>query len=138
MEKSIHASAAAAIRKELKATFLEIKFSVKAKSYSGGNSVSVTWEDGPTAEEVNAVIKKYQMGHFDGMTDMYEYSNTSSDVPQVKFVFAQRDISDGKRAELVKEISGRFGVDMNDYDDVYKTFRASPNEIVWRAFNGRL
>jgi hypothetical protein len=70
-----HAIAAQNIKKELSQNFLGIKFSVKSKSYSGGNSINIDWELGPTTEQVKAFTYKYEAGDFDGMTDCYNYSN---------------------------------------------------------------
>ena len=67
--------AAKNIRIELKAAFPGHKFSVRIESYSMGNNITVKWVDGPAAERVDAIINRYQQGHFDGMTDCYEYSN---------------------------------------------------------------
>lgn len=58
--KSIQAQAASAIRAELKSAFPTVKFSVKSESFSGGNSVSIHWYDGPLTKEVNAIVGKYQ------------------------------------------------------------------------------
>lgn len=87
------AAAAKAIRKELKTAFPGVSFSVKSEAYSMGTSVNVYWTDGPTSKEVNSIIGKYQYGHFDGMIDCYEYSNRREDLPQVKFVFANRSMA---------------------------------------------
>ena len=83
------AQAAKAIRKELKAAFPGVKFSVRSDNYAGGSSVHVTWDD-PAADQktVDEIIGKYQYGHFNGMDDIYEYSNTSDELPQAKFVFS--------------------------------------------------
>lgn len=89
---------AKAIREELKTKFPTIKFSVKSSNFSMGNSVDIDWTDGPSREQVEETTKKYQYGHFDGMTDCYEYSNKVDNIPQAKFVMAQRTLSD----ELVK------------------------------------
>ena len=100
---SAHAACAAAIRKELKEAFPGVKFQVTSDTYSGGNSVHAYWYDGPTDRMVDAIIKKYQYGHFDGMIDMYENSNDRDDIPQVKFVIGQRTMSDETNAALRTE-----------------------------------
>jgi hypothetical protein len=64
---------AAMIRKVLRATFPATKFSVTTGRGSGVSSVDVRWTDGPTAARVNEFVACFQAGHFDGMTDMYEY-----------------------------------------------------------------
>lgn len=68
---SPHARAAANMRTELAKAFPGIKFTVKSKSFSGGDSIDVDWEMGPTEKEVHAITNKYEDGHFDGMQDMY-------------------------------------------------------------------
>jgi len=64
--------AAKNIRKELK-QFKGVKFSVRNPHYG---SVDVSWEDGPTCEKVDAVIKHYKNGYFDSMHDIFEYSES--------------------------------------------------------------
>jgi hypothetical protein len=92
--KNDYAKAAQMIRKELKQLFPLTKFSVTSKGYSMGCSVRASWVNGPTYDAVNDVIKKYQYGHFDGMEDLYHNSNSRDDLPQSKYVFADRDISE--------------------------------------------
>lgn len=98
--KSSQAMAADAIRTELKQAFPGVKFSVTSEGYSMGDSVNIKWEDGPTTDQVEAITGKYQYGHFDGMTDMYEYSNDRSDIPQSKYVFENRYQSDASKQVL--------------------------------------
>lgn len=87
---SSQAQAAKAIRAELKVAFKGVKFSVTSESYSMGDSVSVSWTNGPSRAEVDAITDKYQEGHFNGMIDSYEYSNKRADIPQVMFVHTTR------------------------------------------------
>ncbi len=86
---SEHAMAAAAIRKELKAKFPNIKCRVTSQSFSMGNSVDIYVPRGTECEPIRAVTDKYCYGHFDGMTDCYEYSNKDISLPQAKFVSVQ-------------------------------------------------
>lgn len=65
--------AAKNIRTELKIAFPGIKFSVTSKTFSGGDSVDINWELGPTTKEVEKITGKYQEGSFNGMEDIYEY-----------------------------------------------------------------
>ena len=96
--------AAKEIKKELKAKFPKTKFSVRSDSYSQGSSVDIYWNDGPTTEEVNKIVGKYQYGHFDGMVDSYEYSNKREDLPQAKYVMAQRTMTDKTREKIMEEL----------------------------------
>jgi len=92
-ELSQQAQAAKLIRKELKVAFPDIKFRVTSKGYSMGDNVRIMWVNGPTREQVQEISDKYQYGHFDGMIDCYEYSNTRKDIPQTKFVFTEREVT---------------------------------------------
>lgn len=89
--KSEQARAAQLIRGELKAAFPGVKFSVTSQSFSGGNSIGVSWEGNPEIANVNKIIKKYQYGSFNGMTDSYDYDNNRADLTQVRFVQASRN-----------------------------------------------
>ena len=89
-ELTTHAHAAKLIRAELKRR--GSKGSVRSSIYAGGSSVHAdVYEDlRPEArEELDAWCKQFQQGHFDGMVDLYEYSNRRDDLPQVKYVFLQ-------------------------------------------------
>lgn len=91
---STHAEAAKSVKTELKKAFPNVKFKVSSKTYSSGNSLRASWVDGPTTKEVNKIMDKYQYGHFDGMTDCYDMTNCRNDIPQVKYVFVDREISE--------------------------------------------
>ncbi len=89
-----HAACAKAIRTELKAAFPDVKFSVKSRGFSMGNSVTVRYPatglHPHEIQRVKAIAERYQVGHFDGMTDSYDYSNRRDDLPQVKYVHVER------------------------------------------------
>jgi hypothetical protein len=97
---SSQAAAAKAIREELKTKFPGIAFSVTSECFSGGNSVDISWTDGPTVDMVEKISKKYQYGHFDGMTDMYEHTNNHDDIPQAKYVQTSRQMSEATREQI--------------------------------------
>jgi len=107
---SSQAAAAAAIKAELKALFPETKFSVTSESFSMGDAVRVHWMDGPSGRLVDLVVNKYEYGHFDGMTDMYEYSNRRDDIPQVKYVSTQRVLTVRKLDPIVAKIKAEWDV----------------------------
>ena len=99
--KSSHAAASAAIKEELKKAFPTTKFSVTSEIFAGGNSVDISWTNGPTTDRVKEYSNKYQYGHFNGMEDIYEYTNSREDIPQVKYVSESRILSD----EIIKEVA---------------------------------
>lgn len=61
------------IKAELSSRFPGVSFSVRSRLYSGGNSIGVIWAGGPTREDVETLVRKYEEGSFDGMTDSYVY-----------------------------------------------------------------
>lgn len=64
------------VRAALKKSFPSVKFSVRSDSYAGGASIRVFWTDGPTRKDVEAIIKQFEGGGFDGMQDLkYSYSH---------------------------------------------------------------
>jgi hypothetical protein len=99
-EGSSHARASANIKRELSQAFPGIAFSVRSDSFSGGDSVDVHWENGPTTKEVEAITSKYQEGSFDGMQDLYEYDHSpmakavSTWLGSAKYVQESRGFSD--------------------------------------------
>lgn len=97
---SDHAAAGKLIRAELKKQ--GIKASVRGQSYSGGDSITVKIDVQQadrvlvpaTQQAIEAFCNQFQMGHFNGMEDIYEYSNNIDDLPQVKFVFIDFNYGD--------------------------------------------
>jgi hypothetical protein len=57
------------IRKDLKAAFPGVKFTVRSDRFAGGSSVDVGWTDGPLAKAVDEVVDRYKAQGFDGSTD---------------------------------------------------------------------
>jgi hypothetical protein len=115
--KSKYALAAANIKKELATSFPGIKFSVRSKSFSMGNSVDVSWELGPTSKEVDAILDKYVEGRFDGMTDYYEYGrDEATRAFQVKngsskYVHGSRSMPDGLYEQICRDVAQWLGVE---------------------------
>lgn len=126
------AETAKLIRKELKEKFPNIKFSVTSKSYSGGSSVDIHWFNGVPAEQINAIVAKYEYGHFDGLTDLYEMSNVRDDIPQVKYIFAQREITQDKKDEMQKKLEHDFGIDFSNEQEVFTKFHSWPQQVIYR------
>jgi hypothetical protein len=68
------AETAKLVRAALKREFPGTKFSVRSKTYSGGASIDVSYTDGPTTREVDAVVGVFAGAGFDGMIDL-KYHN---------------------------------------------------------------
>lgn len=69
------ADVAKLIRPALKKAFPAVKFSVRSRGYAGGSSIDVTWTDGPTTQQVDAVTKVYEGNRFDGMDDLQYHAD---------------------------------------------------------------
>lgn len=59
------------IRRQLKATFPGIKFSTTSDSIS----INISWQDGPTREQVMDIAEPYKAGTFFGVCDTYWYND---------------------------------------------------------------
>jgi len=68
------AETAKLVRKALKVSFSNVKFSVRSKTYSGGASIDIEWTDGPTTKQVDQVVGIFAGADFDGMVDCKYYS----------------------------------------------------------------
>lgn len=139
---SEHAKAANSIKKELKQKFPGINFKVKSSSFSGGNSVDVAWDFGPTSEEVNKLLYKYEYGTFDGMTDSYDYKNDpkleafQKENGSAKYVHGQRGYGPTPGHDWFNNsIYGQIGKDLCklqhvEYDGEYTRFVYGKNDDI--------
>ena len=113
---------AASIRTELKKQFPNSKFSVTSETFAGGNSVDICWTNGPTTDQVKEFANKYQYGHFNGMEDIYENTNSREDIPQVKYVSESRNLSD----EIIKEVATKLQEVKTYTDQQIYSYNESP------------
>lgn len=114
--KTEAAQVATLIKAELKAKFPKYAFSVKSSTFAGGDSVDVNYIatiGGPRLKEVETIADKYQAGHFDGMTDSYEYTNKTQG-PTVKWVHVQANLE-----EVMDQVRTQFKEYYNVNDDQY-------------------
>lgn len=127
------AKVAQAIRKELKANFPQIKFTVRSENFAGGDAVRISYQNGVPTEQIHSITDKYQYGSFDGMQDLYETTNRREDIPQAKYVQVQRSISADVREAIKNDIAQRFGIE-NPADEAewQRVFRSWSNQVVWK------
>ena len=112
------AKCAAEIRKVLKEK--NIKASVRSKNYSMGDSVNVEIKeiiDPEIYKGLKEELAKYQYGHFNGMEDIYEYSNCIEEIPQTKHLFVEYDwrLTDGFIQRLINVLVTKINLDA-DYE----------------------
>lgn len=120
-ENAVYESKLAAIniRRELKTAFPGVKFSVTS-SY---DSARIVWTDGPTTGEVENITGKYQGGFFDGMEDMYHFTDSpwTSVFGSAKYVSTSRKHSADAMTKAVEHIHKTCGwplaeVKVSDFD----------------------
>lgn len=124
------ADTAKLLRAALKEAFPEIKFSVRSSVYAGGASIDVGWIDGPKGDQVEAIVKRFAGGSFDGMTDYkggHVHQFRGEEVHfGADFIFANRKISptayEAETARLAQ---------LSPDDREQEAYRAD----VWRVFN---
>lgn len=100
------AKTAKVIRQELKKVFPEVKFSVTSSNFSGGDSVHISWTDGPDGDIVDRIVKKYERyAGTDYTGDYAEFRSVDSDIlgcDGAKYVQTSREVSAGRIAEIVE------------------------------------
>ncbi|MEN8251262.1 MAG: LPD29 domain-containing protein, partial [Bacteroidota bacterium] len=123
------AKASRAIKAELYKAFPGVKFSVTSENFAGGNSIDVRYTDGPTEVQVNEYTDKYEYGKFDGMNDIYEITNRRNDIPLVKYLSVQREMSEEAR----KQITSSIGMiqDESEQDSNRRVYQAFQEWTTW-------
>ena len=100
------------IRKVLRESFPDIKFSVRGKSYSMGASTDIGWTDGPNEEQVNALISVFKGGYFDGMIDYQGSRYAWLDGQEVNFstdfIFYRREYSGDTEIAAVRRLMAKY------------------------------
>lgn len=108
------------IRTELKRNFPTTKFSVRYKSFSGGDEYSITWQDGPTTKQVDAIVDKYS----DMKPDAYSMGDYWDCVPSefnhlygsVGYVMTSRTISADALSKTKERFAGLTKGNMVQYN----------------------
>lgn len=112
------ADVAKLVRKDLKAAFPGVKFSVRIERYAGGSSINVNWTNGPAEEKVEAVAGHYCAGDFNGMDDIYEYNNS----PYCNhYIFFRRDVEQEIYVNESRRICKEWGITLPEnvsYNDL--------------------
>lgn len=88
-------TAAKNLRTQLKKAFPGVKFSVTTDRFAGGDSMRVSWTDGPAVDRVMQIASQYKAGSFNGYDDIYEYSRSAwtEAFGNAKYVSHSRDFS---------------------------------------------
>lgn len=104
-------------RQILKEAFPGVKFSVRVSKYSGGASIYVRWEDGPTGKEVDELLSPLDGTYFDGMIDYSGTRYALLDGNKVSFggtLMSTRTYSQAAIAEAVSNLRDNANSDVRD------------------------
>lgn len=134
----------------LKSVFPGIYFSIRC---THGYSYQITWENGPTVEEVREHTDKFRNSYFDGMTDStVHYDNAFADVfGSLDYIDTTRKMSDDVRAFMPMDESVNYITDktrdfttafhkqsfppaakITGYDEATETFTFTTPDVVAR------
>lgn len=111
-------SSATLIRQILRAAFPATKFRVTTGRGAGVSSVHIRWTDGPTPARVDELVQPFSCGHFDGMTDSFNYRQGADRfllidgrtyVRGARHVFTERDISAALANRCIASIAAYWG-----------------------------
>jgi hypothetical protein len=110
------ADTAKLVRAALRKEFPGVRFSVRSKSYSGGASIDVSWQDGPPTKAIERVAKRFEGSSFDGMIDLKTHHDSILDGEAVSFaadyVFCQRDTSRQLLEQVIPVAKKKYGIDV--------------------------
>ena len=128
VSSKVHSRVAAAknIRIELRALWPSVKFSVRGESFSGGDAIRVSWEDGPIGAQVDEVVGKYEAGSFNGMEDIYEYSHSAwkDAFGDAKYISTSRSNSDKAVASALRTLKAQNWADAEELDLSLEAYKA--------------
>lgn len=122
-----------------------VKCTARSANYSMGNSVDITVTNQPPdiIKQIEKEFSKYQSGHFNGMEDIYEYSNSRSDVPQTKYLFLHNTYTDELKQAAWDIIRNTFS-DAKEAPECFKEcgqWRMGhewADQFLWRFLNGSI
>ena len=119
------------IRKELKAKFKGVKFSVRTKKYSGGSSISISWVDFPTVEAVEEITSKYESVRYDEYTgEILSGGNT--------YIHTYNTWSEEMEANIKENLILKYGEEFyNEHIEGYDFYRYA-REIYLDMYNKSL
>lgn len=108
------ADTAKLIRVALRKEFPTVKFSVRTSTYSGGASIDVKWENGPTSKMVERVTGKFSGASFDGMVDLKSYRDSELGGERVHFgadyVFTSRSLTREVLEQVIIAAQRKYGI----------------------------
>jgi len=131
------------VKKYLKEKY-GIIVSVRSEVYSGGSSFNISYNLGTDPNVIEAEMKRLQYGSFNGMEDIYEYSDESFKgiildgyrLDSYKYVFVRRELPEAFRMKLAKIFSDKvkFG-EIPEFDGTKESFHERFRDRFSSAWN---
>jgi len=128
------------IRILLKRLFPGVKFSVRMPDYS---EVFVSWEDGAPQDTVYSAISRFKHGHFDSMTDCYEFHRSpfNDAFGGVSYLHVSRQKSDALIAEAIENVRREVGAERVPDSVTIEAYKRGSllwvgEELSFRGFQG--
>ena len=105
------------LKELLKRRFPNVKFSVRSKSFSGGDDVTVSYVDGPAYAKVKRLVDMFCDSSTDITGDYRDHTPSAfNDVfGGFSYTWTNREISDELKADIGRLITEKFNLDEHDY-----------------------
>lgn len=129
------AETAKLVRVALKEAFPDVKFGVRAKTYSGGASMTITWTDGPNNAQVEAIAKRFKGAYFDGSIDykgsVYHMVNGEQVSFGADFIHCTRSYTDAMVQRAIDRVFSRFAGNFTEAGIQKPTVEQYRNGNLW-------
>lgn len=115
----------------------------RSDSFSMGDSVDVDVKNIPPddLEKIKSELGQYKYGHFNGMEDIYEYSNRRDDIPQTKYLSIHCEYSEELRQKAWDYIRANLSEAADgpeSFQDAHQVRIGNQwgSDLIWRVLNG--
>ena len=131
-ELSRVAKVSKAIRQDLKAMGIKAKVQSSSGTWSDAIRVYLSNERPEVVDKVNKMVCKYKAGYFDGMNDIYEYTNKND--LSVEYIFVENIIDNSIRDKAEQYLRDKGWSDDAVNDNLYKVLRGCYQEMIYKPF----
>lgn len=120
-----------------------IKASVRVSKFAGGDSIDIKYTLGPDSRMVKSELAGLVRGSFNGMEDIYENNPEwqpvvfeGYELESYKYMDVKQDIPKDIMFRIAQEFASYFNFEnseeLNDIDDMYKTFNNGHEYTSWK------
>lgn len=131
-ELSRVAKVSKAIRQDLKAMGIKAKVQSSSGSWSDAIRIYLSNERPEVVDKINKLVCKYKAGYFDGMNDIYEYTNNND--LSVEYIFVENIIDNSIIDKAEQYLRDKGWSDDAVKDNLYKVLRGCYQEMIYKPF----